>query len=143
MSGNSNEFSNLKGTHSCVGQWQLTEGVDQYVEVKDTIPYLLNRDPIMISHDQIAWKCMDNPSAKLDNRYIQCDISYPGIVAESVINPFNKKYRMVDGSHRMTKMLLETNIRESLFYVISPFEFYSLLKKTLTHRTSSGILMYK
>ena len=118
----------IKGTHSCVGQWQLTEGVDQYVEVKDTIPYLLNRDPIMISHDQIAWKCMDNPSAKLDNRYIECDISYPGIVVEDAPNPFSKKYRMIDGSHRMAKMLLETLIRESYFYVLTEKEFYPLLK---------------
>ena len=118
----------IKGTHSCVGQWQLTEGVDQYVEVRDTIPYLLNRDPIMISHDQIAWKCMDNPSAKLDNRYIKCDISYPGIVVEDAPNPFSKKYRMIDGSHRMAKMLLETLIRESYFYVLTEKEFYPLLK---------------
>ena len=118
----------IKGTHSCVGQWQLTEGVDQYVEVKDTIPYLLNRDPIMISHDQIAWKCMDNPSAKLDNRYIKCDISYPGIVVEDAPNPFSKKYRMIDGSHRMAKMLLETLIRESYFYVLTEKEFHPLLK---------------
>ena len=118
----------IKGTHSCVGQWQLTEGVDQYVEVRDTIPYLLNRDPIMISHDQIAWKCMDNPSAKLDNRYIKCDISYPGIVVEDAPNPFSKKYRMIDGSHRMAKMLLETLIRESYFYVLTEKEFHPLLK---------------
>lgn len=118
----------IKGIHSCVGQWQLTEGVDQYVEVRDTIPYLLNRDPIMILHDQIAWKCMDDPSAKLDNRYIKCDISYPGIVVEDAPNPFSKKYRMIDGSHRMAKMLLETLIRESYFYVLTEKEFYSLLK---------------
>jgi hypothetical protein len=71
---------------------------------------------------------MDDPSAKLDNRYIKCDISYPGIVVEDAPNPFSKKYRMIDGSHRMAKMLLETLIRESYFYVLTEKEFYSLLK---------------
>jgi hypothetical protein len=128
MFGNSNEFEDLKGNHVCIKEWQLTKGVDQYLEVRDTIPYLLDRESILISHDQIAWKCMDDPSAKLDNRYIKCDISYPGIVVEDAPNPFSKKYRMIDGSHRMAKMLLETLIRESYFYVLTEKEFYSLLK---------------
>lgn len=121
-------FENLSGVHTCFGKWQITTGIDQYAEVRDTIPYLLDRDPILIPHDQIAWKHMDDPSAKLDNRYIECDISYPGIVVEGAINPFDKKYRMIDGSHRMAKMVLETLIRESYFYVLTEKEFYSMLK---------------
>jgi hypothetical protein len=71
---------------------------------------------------------MNEPERKKDKRYETCNIRIPGIVALDVINPYNKKYRMVDGSHRMAKMLFETKIRESLFYVITKEELYERVR---------------
>ena len=41
----------------------------------------------------------------------------PGIVAFSAPNPYNNKYRMIDGKHRMHKLVSE-NVKESEFYVL-------------------------
>ena len=116
----------LKGRHSCTGKWRIWPDLDSYVNLADDIqPLLYGRDPILIPHDEIAWWFMDTPESKIDERYQTCNIRVPGIVALDAINPYNKKYRMIDGSHRMAKMLLETKIRESLFYVITKEELYS------------------
>ena len=113
----------------CTGQWRIFADRDGYVELEDIKPFLLDRDPVLISHDDIAWWFMDEPERKIDERYQSCNIRIPGIVAVDAVNPYNKKYRMVDGSHRMAKMLLETKIRESLFYVISKEELYSNVRR--------------
>ena len=119
----------LSGYHSCTGPWRVWSDKDSYIDLAEDIqPLLYGRDPQLISHDDVAWWYMDTPQKKIDDRYHACNIRIPGIVALEVVNPYNKKYRMIDGSHRMAKMLLETNIKESLFYVISKDEFYSTVK---------------
>jgi len=119
----------LKGYHSCTGIWRIWPDRDSYVDLsKDIQPLLYGRDPILISHDEIAWWFMDEPERKKDKRYETSNIRIPGIVALDAINPYNKRYRMIDGSHRMAKMLLETKIRESLFYVITKEELYERVR---------------
>ena len=90
--------------------------------------FLRERDPELLFHGDIAWKCMDNPSDKQDARYKNCDIRVPGIVVCGAVNPFSKPYRMIDGSHRMARMALETGIDASSFYVLSNDEFLKLLE---------------
>ncbi len=47
-------------------------------------------------------------SIKLNNRrYIAADTSYPCILLNDLSNPENKKYRMIDGRHRLLKTLLQ------------------------------------
>jgi|SRR6056300_148983 len=122
-----NNFDGLTGEHSCSGKWKVTD-IDQYIKLKDLIPLLQTKTPQDIDHSKIAWKCMDAPHLKIDERFSQCDIEVPGILAEGVINPFNKPYRMIDGSHRMAKMILNTWISKSHFYILTPQEFYSVLR---------------
>ena len=50
-------------------------------------------------------------------RYHNCDIKFPGIVVEAS-NPSNKKYRLLDGKHRIRKMI-DKCIDQSLFYVLN------------------------
>ena len=61
-------------------------------------------EPLEIPIDMIAHKEID--SISVDSiRYIRANTSLPGIVAESMENPFMKKYRMIDGRHRLLKTL--------------------------------------
>ena len=55
--------------------------------------------------------------------YLKCDPSIPGIIAYNCPNPYNNKYRMLDGRHRLMRHLFEGKT-ESKFYV---FDF-NLLK---------------
>jgi hypothetical protein len=117
-------------TESRFGNWKV-ELNDKYLPIQNIWHLLTNRDPLLISHCDIAWKGMNYPEQKISNRYYSCDISFPGIVAEDILNPYNKPYRLIDGSHRMARMTLETDIRESFFYVITADEFYDHLEDQL------------
>ncbi len=117
----------LKGEHTCYDEWALEEGTYKRLRLRKLEPLIENMKPILIKHELISWKGKDTPSIKFGIKYEICDISYPGIVCE-VSNLHNLKYRMLDGSHRMAKMTLETDITESYFYVIPPEDFYSLLE---------------
>jgi hypothetical protein len=119
----------LTGWHDCVNKWRVFPEKDSFIDMKDVSRYL--KTPTFLSHSDIGWINMDRPYLKYDKRYALCDYSFPGIVAENVENPYNKKYRMIDGSHRMAKMLRETDINESYFYIITCEQFYSLLKDRL------------
>lgn len=121
-------LSNLRGYHDCCKEWRVYPDRDSELFIPNLISILEKREPVYLYHEDIAWWCMNNPREKIDQRYHDCDISFPGIVAEGVCNPYNKRYRMVDGSHRMTKMKLETDLEASFFYVITPQEFFSLLE---------------
>ena len=68
------------------------------------------------------------PFQKYDERYLKANYSLPGILAHDVKNPYNKKYRMVDGGHRMAKMVAETDIKQSYYYILAKAEFYQLLQ---------------
>ena len=117
----------LSGKHDCIGFWRINEE-DSYIDLAEVRPLLNSRSPVLIPHKDIAWWSMEKPKKKIDTRYYNCNIRIPGIVADGVKNPYNKRYRMVDGAHRMARMLLETNIRESLYYVITEEEFYRYVR---------------
>jgi len=118
--------SKLKGWHECVEQWRVYPEKDSYLKVEDVGPYL--KVPTLLQHSDVSWKYMEHPHAKMGRRYIKCDYTFPGIVALDVTNPHNRKYRMIDGSHRMAKMVRETDITESYFYIITSEQFFSLLR---------------
>ena len=48
--------------------------------------------------------------------YINWDPSIPGIIAYNCPNPYDNKYRMLDGRHRIMRLLFEGKT-ESQFYV--------------------------
>ena len=55
--------------------------------------------------------------------YVKCDPVTPGIIAYNCPNPFDNKYRMLDGRHRITEMKKD-GMASSKFYVISKNELY-------------------
>mgnify|MGYP001181228845 len=117
----------LTGYHDCVksnyyGDWRLFENVN-HIDL-ERIKYLLTETQTL-NHEDIAWKGMDLPEEMVTNeciccdglRYLECDIKYPCIVLNNAVNPHNKKYRLIDGKHRMAKMR-QLDITSSKFYVL-------------------------
>tara|TARA_B100001250_G_scaffold87565_1_gene72421 strand:+ start:4186 stop:5373 length:1188 start_codon:yes stop_codon:yes gene_type:complete len=129
---------NLTGTHDCdisdYGDWRLSED-DMELPLSD-IKHLLTDDKLQdISFDDIAWKGMNLPlSERRSNcrccdgeRYFKCKTNYPLILCTGVPNPFDKKYRCIDGKHRIDKMISQ-NKSKSKCYVLeySDIEQYLL-----------------
>lgn len=124
-----NNLDGLKGWHCCTGEWEVN-GKSFELEIRGTIPFLEEREPQIIKHNQIGWRINYNPSTedKEDfNRYSQCDINYPGILVYGAPNPMGRPYRMIDGKHRLCKIMKTTNKWESAFYVLSKEEFYAII----------------
>ena len=117
----------LTGYHDCVksnyyGDWRLFENVN-HIDL-ERIKYLLTETQTL-NHEDIAWKGMDLPEEMVTNeciccdglRYLECNIKYPCIVLNNAVNTHNKKYRLIDGKHRMAKMRKQ-GITSSKFYVL-------------------------
>jgi len=115
----------INGVHSCslslYGDWRIN-GETMILQLSDIFHLLTDKKIKIISHDRIAWKGM-NLSRELfmktvdQKRYSDCEITYPGIIAKNAPNPYNLKYRMIDGKHRIAK-LRQMGIHRSLFYVL-------------------------
>ena len=115
------------------GDWRL-EGKERCtIELKDL---LLSDDKLkVVLLDEIAWKGKNHfPEKSGDNcyccggkKYMNCDVKYPLIIAENAPNPFNDKYRMIDGRHRMQKLLLNGHT-EGLCYVFDYSEIKNFIK---------------
>ena len=75
----------------------------------------------------IAWKGKHDPVRyrRVGQRHEMADTKFPGIVAFNAPNPYNDKYRMIDGNHRIYKLTLQ-NVKESLFYVLNYEEIKDL-----------------
>jgi hypothetical protein len=95
---------------------------------KDLFPIFESRSTQrLVSHDDICWNPLNRPINP--EKYKHADISFPGILAEGVPNLTNKKFRLIDGRHRMELMKM-LDITESLFDVITQEEFFSAVVKT-------------
>ena len=122
----------LSGFHRCsvsptYGDWLLRDVSDDnlFLYMND-LKHLLIEDKLqMLYHNEISWKG-DNLPLNLTGseciccggeRYHNCNIKFPGIVVEAS-NPSNKKYRLLDGKHRIRKMI-DKGIDQSLFYVLN------------------------
>ncbi len=123
------DYPGLHGLHTCfVGdRWNVLPNRDSFIDLVDLSEFLVGKEPIVVAHEEIAWKARHDPRTALDARYQKCDYGYPGILAEGVANPYHLKYRMVDGKHRLAKMTLETNIRRSPYYILSRDEFLAAM----------------
>ena len=109
------------------GDWRLYEVSDGEIHLPLLSLFHLLTDDILktISFDNIAWKGMDLPSRMLYNNCVCCDgkfykradIDYPPILLKGTLNHYNKKYRMIDGKHRIMKMI-SMGLSKSSFYVL-------------------------
>ena len=51
------------------------------------------------------------------SRYYSANIKFPGILVENMENPYNLKYRLIDGKHRIEKMI-NLGMTTSQFYIL-------------------------
>lgn len=110
----------INGFHLCdldriYGDWRIIEE-ESIVHIKDIIPYLELKSKRLVKFNDISWKGKDIDYKLNDERYDKCDIRHPCILTIGK-NPHNCKYRMIDGRHRITKMI-NMGLSKSLFYII-------------------------
>lgn len=124
-----NNFDGLRGWHRCTDEWKINDTIIG-VYVRGAIQFLQEREPQIIRHTLIGWRIAYNPSAEDAedfDRYSRCDVDCPGILVYGAPNPMGRPYRMIDGKHRLCKIMKTTNKCESAFYVLSKEEFYAII----------------
>ena len=109
------------------GDWRISDN-DLYLNLKD-IEHLLKKEKLKnININDIAWKGRYLSKSKKGKnciccggkRYINSKIEIPGVLIKNLpkqYNKYNKKYRMIDGKHRIEKIKYN-NIYNSKFYVL-------------------------
>lgn len=107
--------------HSAIVDWEADWTISDepaYLFMEDILHFLTDDRLETILLSDIAWKGKHKPSlVKQDIRYRHADPYIPGILAFNAPNPYNDKYRMIDGNHRIHK-LFSDNVKESEFYVL-------------------------
>ena len=119
--------------HNCdihrYGDWTVN-GVSTIIHLLD-IQHLLTEDKLQeVSFDEIAFKgkhftnlrgpmclCCDGA------RYYSAQIKFPGIIVEGMENPYGSRYRMIDGKHRIEKMI-DSGKTSSVFYVLQLSDYH-------------------
>lgn len=116
----------IRGYHSCTKSWAVN-GIEGRVHVS----FLLEGTPPLkiIPFDEIGYKPLPSGTTIRDHR---ADPRFPCVVAEGAPNPYNKKYRMCDGRHRLYQMILEGK-KDAVFFVISKEKFMSVFKSKLNN----------
>jgi len=111
----------LIGNHWCnvdptYGDWRI-DGKDYILPLERIKKYLKKESKKLVKFSDIGYKGKNiNPPYYIQERYDAADINFPGILTVGT-NPYNCKYRMVDGRHRIIKMT-NMGIKESIFYII-------------------------
>ena len=104
----------------CEADWTISEE-PAYLFMEDILHLLTDDRLETILLSDIAWKGKHKPSlVKQDIRYRHADPYIPGILAFNAPNPYNDKYRMIDGNHRIHK-LFSDNVKNNfldLFWMI-------------------------
>ena len=88
------------------GDWQLQGKPEMVIDIPKVIQLINYRklEPVELDIDCIAYKELDSIDTK-EARYIVANTNYAGIVVEGMENPYNKKYRLIDGRHRLLKTM--------------------------------------
>ena len=107
------------------GNWEFENYKLKTLDLKYIYDNMLTDDRLQtIKHTEIAWRGKhhfpynvgENCQCCKGQAYLKCDPSIPGIIAYNCPNPYNNKYRMLDGRHRLMRHLFEGKT-ESKFYV--------------------------
>ena len=98
-----------------------------YISIETFLDYidLAEIVPETVSFEDIAWKGKHLGKNKIGKQCICCngkkyreaDPYYPGILLDGAPNPYDLRYRMVDGKHRLERLLKKKDI-EGQFYVL-------------------------
>ena len=119
------KFNNPKFIYTTFsGNWTF-EGKYKLLNMKYIIDNMLSEDRLKtIKLKEIAWRNKHHfPYSSGDScpcchgkKFRGCDPNIPGIIAYNCPNPYDNKYRMLDGRHRIMRLLFEGKT-ESKFYV--------------------------
>ena len=108
------------------GDWTL-DGKEYYLNIKDLLPILNDENGFhRVKLDDIAWKGFDlDMSFRADNcfccngnRFRDCNPTIPGILLEGTSNPGGRRYRCLDGKHRI-EALLSYGQTIGTFYILN------------------------
>lgn len=103
--------------HWFIDDWKIDDRVG-YVDCKKTLFYhikICKLQPQLLNFCDISYKklCdLDRESA----RYTLANVQYPMIVSQ-LPNPDNLTYRLIDGRHRLDKLIRRGN-KNAFFYVV-------------------------
>ena len=113
-----------RGLHSMIGRWEMEsmwgkppEGKGFVVRIGPLLEYLRRsgKKPIEIFMSDVCVKT----GIRSIERLRHADTCYPCIVLESAENPAKRKYRMIDGKHRVHK-LIARGLNKILCFVLKP-----------------------
>ena len=108
------------------GDWTLN-GKEYYLNLNDLLPVLNDKSGFhRVELNDIAWKGFDlDMSLRADNciccngnRFRECIPTMPGVLLEGVENPGGRKYRCLDGKHRI-EALLSYEQTIGTFYILN------------------------
>ena len=107
-----------------VGNWRMPEGV-RYLYIQKIVHLLVDDNLRIVPFSEIAWKGKHHfPYGSGDqcpccngSKFRNCDPKYPGIIIENAPNPYNNRYRMVDGRHRVQRLMVD-GLTEGCFHVL-------------------------
>ena len=108
------------------GDWTLN-GKEYYLNLNDLLPVLNDKTGFhRVELSDIAWKGFDlDMNLRADNciccngnRFRECIPTMPGVLLEGVENPGGRKYRCLDGKHRI-EALLSYEQTIGTFYILN------------------------
>ena len=122
------------------GDWGILNDKDKIIRLNlhDLIDLLNKKGITEVKFDHIAWKGFD---LGMDKRgvncvccggegYIHCNNRVPGILLKGVKNPGGRKYRCIDGKHRI-EALLSYDMVIGNFFVLDIEDIKPYLYKVL------------
>tara|TARA_Y100000389_G_C17011432_1_gene294351 strand:+ start:57 stop:494 length:438 start_codon:yes stop_codon:yes gene_type:complete len=119
------EYNNPRFVYTTYsGNWTI-EGKYKILDMEYITNNMLSEDRLkIIKLKEIAWRNKhhfpygsgDNCPCCFGKKFRACDPNIPGIIAYNCPNPYDNKYRMLDGRHRIMRHLHEGKT-ESKFYV--------------------------
>jgi hypothetical protein len=118
------------------GDWRIDGNA--YRLCIDDIQHLLTDDKKQtVKLDEICWKGYNLGESKIGPNCICCNgaryksihlSNDPSVIVTNMSNPANRKYRMVDGKHRLHRLVLNGST-EGVFYVLDYSEIKEYMKR--------------
>jgi hypothetical protein len=92
--------------HIMDGVWKIGASEDLIINCGEIYNYIKFKEMSyeLIEIDLIGHKELQSISTN-DHRYVNANTDLPGILVNNMENPRNKKYRLIDGRHRLLKTI--------------------------------------
>jgi len=119
------------------GNWNIGDNELKILNLNNLVPFLIKDNLKTIPLKEIAWRGKHNfpyfTEELQTERYKNCNTKYPGIILYNAPNPYDNKYRMIDGRHRIIKLLRE-GVTESLYYTLNFNDIKHLIEYDLSRK---------